>query len=61
MKLISKEDLPCEEVVKRNNIYISPPYKYINFAIEFCNIIGVYEDENDYKQTIYIFKLFKNV
>lgn len=61
LKLITKEDLVSEDILIQNNIIIGPPYKYVDFAIELGKTMDIYQDEDDYKQTINFFKFFQNV
>lgn len=61
LNLVTEEDLQYEDIKRKDNLLISPPYKYVDFAIELGSALGIYKDKADYEQTIDFFKLFKNV
>ncbi|MCP3808686.1 hypothetical protein NLX78_15725 [Paenibacillus sp. Lou8.1] len=42
------------------NIITAKPNKYVDFAIEIGKVVDIYTDDEDLKETIDFFKLFKD-
>ncbi|MDE5908233.1 MAG: DJ-1/PfpI family protein [Lachnospiraceae bacterium] len=43
-----------------DNIILSPGYEYVDFALEVGRKADIFEDEDDYKETINFFKFFQH-
>ena len=44
-----------------DKIILSPGNEYVDFALEIGKAADIFEDEDDYNETINYFKLFKSV
>lgn len=42
-----------------DRIILSPGYEYVDFALEVGKMADIFEDENDYEETINFFKFFQ--
>lgn len=55
---IEFSQLNTADVEQYENIVVSPPNKYVDFAITMLKVMGLYKDEADYKETVRFFKEF---
>ncbi|MEX6015308.1 DJ-1/PfpI family protein [Mammaliicoccus sciuri] len=48
------------EVTIIDNLVVSPPNKYVDFAIKMLEVMNLYNDDEDYQETVRFFKEFKS-
>ncbi|ATD30246.1 hypothetical protein BHM04_03225 [Macrococcus sp. IME1552] len=57
---IEFDKLNTEEVTIHDNLLVSPPNKYVDFAIKMLEILDLYNDQEDYEETVRFYKEFKS-
>ncbi|WP_414046318.1 DJ-1/PfpI family protein [Macrococcus equi] len=57
---IEFEKLNTTEVTQIDNLLVSPPNKYVDFAINMLAILDLYNDQEDYEETVRFYKEFKS-
>lgn len=48
------------EVTLIDNLLVSPPNKYVDFAIKMLEVLDLYKDQEDYEETVRFYKEFKS-
>lgn len=48
------------EVTLIDNLLVSPPNKYVDFAIKMLEVLDLYNNQEDYEETIRFYKEFKS-
>ncbi|WP_414050248.1 DJ-1/PfpI family protein [Macrococcus animalis] len=52
--------LNTAEVTLIDNLLVSPPNKYVDFALKMLEELDLYNDQEDYDETVRFFKEFKS-